>query len=179
MAGGMDQISRPFLFALIAVVGFAGVWMMVLRPQAADTAAEPAAAVPAAARAQGAVATANAASAAAANATTRAEVPPTARAAPPAAKPQPAPVARTTVLLFAGSGADDAVARGVVRSVRGPGIRVIVAALTDVAKYQELLGAVEIETSPTILVIGKDRQAQRIEGLPDEAQVQQAVRAAR
>ncbi|MEO7554991.1 MAG: hypothetical protein ABIV94_00125, partial [Acidimicrobiales bacterium] len=94
-------------------------------------------------------------------------------------RPQIERSAKPTVLLFAGTGADDAVAREVVRSVRGPGVRVIVASLREVVSYQKLLGGLEVSALPTILVIGKDRKAQRIEGLPDPAQVEQALRAAR
>jgi hypothetical protein len=191
MAGGMDQISRPLLFALIAVVGFAGVWMLVLRPQAeggGDTAAptpvaastQPAAAPAtglgrAVEQARGAVTTANGAAPAGQAAGAGAPVAPTEEAR---AVPKAATTGQTTVLLFAGSGADDAAARDVVRSVRGPGVRVVIASLNDVGSYQDLLGSLEIAASPTILVIGADRTAQRIEGLPDVAQVQQALRAA-
>jgi hypothetical protein len=189
----MDQISRPLLFALIAVVGFAGVWMMVLRPRAdagGDSAAPTAAAAssqPAAAPESGlgraaeqarlAVAKANGAAppGAAPVAAAPAEA---ASAADEASVAPKAPVAgRSTVLLFAGSGADDEVAREVVRSVRRPGVRVVIASLSDVASYADLLGDVKIVASPTILVIGADRTALRIEGLPDTAQVEQALRA--
>lgn len=199
----MDQISRPILFLLIAVVGFAGAWMTVLRPQAASTqetaapAAVSATATPATAAgsavndAKGAAAASDASTAA----KQRAAADPTAAPAPaPSPAPAPAPAAaakakptipapaersKVTVLLFAGTGADDAVARDVVRSARRPGIRVVVASLRDVASYADLLGGVEVTASPTILVIGKNRKAQRIEGLPDAAQVEQALRAAR
>jgi hypothetical protein len=42
-----------------------------------------------------------------------------------------------------------------------------------------MIGSVDIPGSPTILVIGADHRAQRIVGLPDEAQVTQALAAAR
>lgn len=191
MAEGMDQISRPMRFALVAVVGFAVVWFMALRPKA-ETAAPVAVAAStqstaapgagglgtAVGKAEGAVAASETA-VAGAPAPGAAPLPATAAPAREAEKKAPKADGRTTVLLFAGSGADDAVAREVVRSFRGPGVRVVVASLGDVAKYQDLLGALEIEASPTILVFGKDRAAQRIEGLPDEAQVRQALRAAK
>lgn len=207
----MDQISRPLLLLLIAVVGFAGAWMTVLRPQAAGVDQEAAIPAPVTAPAQGPAssgltravdkaedaagasdastaakqeAVANAGQAPrAAPATTVPSKTPAAKAKPggspsaPAAKPAADP--KVTVLLFAGTGADDTVARDVVRSARRPGVRVIVASLRDVASYPKLLGGIEVSASPTILVIGKDRTAQRIEGLPDPAQVEQALRAAR
>lgn len=202
MGAGMDQISRPLLFLLIAVVGFAGAWMTVLRPQAesspagatpapiAAPATTPATALGSAVDgAQGAAAASDASTAARERAAANpAGAPAPAAARTPAAKAKPesaAPAAKpagrpkVTVLLFAGTGADDAVARDVVRSARRPGVRVVVASLRDVASYADLLGGVEVTASPTILVIGKNRRAQRIEGLPDAAQVQQALRAAR
>jgi len=205
MGSEMDQISRPLLFLLIAVVGFAGAWMTVLRPQAAATGQE--AAVPVTAPNQAAAATgpggaveaaqgaaaasdasavakqeaaANAGQApAAAPAKAAAPKAPAAKAKPATATSKPAADPKVTVLLFAGTGADDTVARDVVRTARRPGVRVIVASLRDVASYDKLLGGIEVSASPTILVIGKDRQAQRIEGLPDAAQVEQALRAVR
>lgn len=207
----MDQISRPILFLLIAVVGFAGAWMTVLRPQAAGVDQEAAIPAPVTAPAPGpatsgltravdkaedAAGASGASTAAKQEALANAGQAPT--AAPAKAVPsttaaakaklagaRPAPAAKpvadpkVTVLLFAGTGADDTVARDVVRSVRRRGVRVIVASLRKVASYQKLLGGLEVRASPTILVIGKDRKAQRIEGLPDPAQVEQALRAVR
>jgi hypothetical protein len=190
----MDQISRPLLFALIAVVGLAGVWMLVLRPGGAEGGADTAAPAPVAAstqpaaapetglgraveQARGAVATANGAPPAAPAAAVPVQAGPAADDG--ATERRPATSAATTVLLFAGAGADDEVARDVVRSVGRPGVRVVIASLSEVADYQNLLGGVEIAASPTILVIGADRTAQRIEGLPDAEQVEQALRAAR
>ena len=91
----------------------------------------------------------------------------------------PAPaLTRLTLLLFAGSGADDAVARSVVRSLRGPRVRTIVAPIGAVARYRSLIGDLQITDSPTILVIGADHQARQIVGLPDRRQVQQVLAAA-
>lgn len=203
----MDQISRPLLLVLLAAVGFAAAWMTVLRPQAATTGQEtsiPAPAAPPAAsgltraveKAKAAAGASDASTAAkeegAANAgqapspAPAKTVPPKAAGAkakpagaPPAPAAKPAADRKVTVLLFAGAGADDSVARDVVRSARRPGVRVIVASLRDVASYKNLLGGIEVSAAPTILVIGKDRKAQRIEGLPDSRQVEQALRAAR
>lgn len=218
----MDQISRPLLVALVAVVGFAGVWMLVLRPRASgggDSAAAPAvaAAVPAPKapgqaglersvdRARGAVAASEASAARTQSAVAAAgegetpsvaqppaataPKPPVTRPAPapadvvappkPAVAPAPSPAPRVTLLLFTGGGADDAVAREVVRSIHAPGVKTIVAPIARVSDYSDLVGSVEIPGTPTILVIGTDRRAQRIVGLPDEAQVRQALAAAR
>lgn len=191
------------MLALVAVVGFAGVWMTVLRPQAQDGggSAAPAPAATAASvlpggaaidKARGAVAAGNAAAAKAqaatgdtASADHAAATPKTAapkaaapkaatKAAKPAGSATPADT-RPIVLLFAGHGADDAAARAVVRSVRRPGVRTIIASVARVADYQHLTGTVAIESTPTILVIGPDHTAQRITGLPDRALVEQAL----
>jgi hypothetical protein len=203
----MEQVSRPVLIALIAVVGFAGAWMLVLRPKAqseSDSSAATPTAVAAAPgtaglgravdKANGAVAASRSSAAraeAAANAAGTADGPAAGPPAPAAAapkvtpkvaaapKPAPSPAAAITVLLFAGKGADDQVARQVVRSIRRPGVKTIVAPLSRVSHYAKMIGSVDIPGSPTILVIGADHRAQRIVGLPDEAQVTQALAAAR
>lgn len=207
MVRAMDQISRPLLLALVAVVGLAGVWMTVLRPRAqgaGDSAAAPvaAAAAPAQApsapgvkglaraveKAHGAVAASKASAVATEGgrkaATAGSAASPAADAARAVDKPAPpvrpaAADSPVTVLLFAGDGADDEVARRVVQAARRPGVRTIVAPIERVGRYADLIGSVEIPGAPTILVIGPDRQAQRIVGLPDAAQVEQALAAAR
>jgi len=203
MASGMDQISLPFRIALVAMLVFAAAWLTVLRPHAAaDTGADaPLAAssapptAPGAAgleravqKARGAAAAEGAAGAKAQAADPETPPAPARPAAPAPAKPaaparaRPASAAAVqpkTVLLFSGYGADSAAARSVVRSVRGRGVRTIIASLAELDRYRDLVGTVEITSAPTILVIGRDRTAQRIEGLPDVAQVRAALAAAR
>jgi hypothetical protein len=191
------QLSRPLLIALIAVVGFAGAWMTVLKKHASTSAAPPPKAPGmtglgnAVGRAKSAVAeskssavTAEKAAGQAPAATAKPAVvhvkaPAPAKAKAPAPKPAPkpaaAPVATTTVLLFAGTGADDAAARQVVRSIHGPHLKTIVASLSQVSKYAPMLGGVQVDASPAIYVIGPDRSAQEIVGLPDRDQVEAAV----
>jgi len=87
-----------------------------------------------------------------------------------------APVGTTTVLLFAGAGADDAAARQIVRSIHGPHVKTIVASLSQVGRYAPLLGAgVQVDAAPSIYVIGPNRSAQQIVGLPDRDQVEAAI----
>lgn len=95
------------------------------------------------------------------------------------AKPVAAHRRRSTLLLFAGAGADDRVAREVVRSLRARGVRTIIAPLSHLDAYQALIGNVDITTSPTLLVIGPTLRTREIVGLPDRAWVQQALRATR
>jgi hypothetical protein len=83
---------------------------------------------------------------------------------------------KAVVLLFAGDGADDAVARQVVRSMRGPHVVPIVASISQLASYDSLLTNVDVSAAPTIVVIGPNRQASEIVGLPDVKQVQSSLR---
>jgi hypothetical protein len=181
----MPQVSRPLLIALIAVVGFAGAWMTVLKKHPSSAAPPPTA--PGAAglgraitHAKDTVATANHAAGLSNVRNAHVGSPTTvapAAAAPAPAAPEPAAAApgKTTVLLFAGRGADDAAARAVVRSIHGPRLRTVVASLSAVPRYARLLGGVPVTAAPAIFVIGADHTAQQIVGLPDRDQVLQAV----
>lgn len=213
----MPQVSRPLLIALIAVVGFAGAWMTVLRKHAGGDSggsggtSTPAHSAPKAPgmtglghaidRAHGAVADSAASAARTDGAVAQADQPATpapdtaapATAAPAAAKPAPAPApaavkakpalrtptaapaGTTTVLLFAGGGADDAAARQVVRSIHMRHVKTIVAPLTAVSRYHDLLAGVQVTAAPAIIVIHPNRTAQQIVGLPDRDQVLQAI----
>jgi len=204
----MDQLSLPFRIALVAVLAVGAVWMVALRPSSGAPATAPlptahhGAATPSGPTAPGVrglgravqhardvaagrpVGSASPQVAAPARAVPAAKPPTVAKApsaAPPVA-PHPrtaSPHARPTLLLFAGQGADDAVAREVVRSFRGPHVRTIIAPLSRLALYSRLVGNLQISSSPTILVIAPDLTAQEIVGLPDRAQVQQALAALR
>ena len=162
------------LIALVATVFFAMAWMTVLRPKPAG--GEEAAATQPAAATSPAAATPSAAPPPAETAVTPAVAEPEVANEPEA---RTAVRSRTTVVLFAADGADDAVARDVVRSVRGKDVRVVVASVADVARHRKLIGTVEILSAPTIVVVGPKGDARRIEGLPDAALVQQAIAATR
>jgi hypothetical protein len=82
------------------------------------------------------------------------------------------------VLLFTGDGADDRVARDVVKAVHGPHVVTRIASIADLAQYDAVTGGLDISGAPTILVIGPDKQASEIVGLPDLRQVQSALRTA-
>ena len=176
----MDQISRPMQVALIAVVLFAAAWMTVLRPSAegeAGGSAEVAAAPVAAASVPSTPAAPAAATPAPAPEPITAATPKEpAKAAEPKAR---VATPRTTILLFAGKGADDKVARDVVDGVRGKNRRVIVGTSADVGRHQDLLGGIEVLAMPTIVVVGPSGEARRIEGLPDAALLEQAIADAR
>jgi hypothetical protein len=181
----MAQVSRPLRIALVAVVVLGGAWMLVLKPKSSDVAATPAVAAvttPAATTASAPPAVAKPAPAKAKPAKAKPAKAKPAKAKPAKAKPAKKNVSvlaptRATVLLFAGAGADDGVAREVVRSLRGPRVRTIISPVSRVAAYKSLTGAIQIDTTPTILLITANH-ARRIVGLVDRAEVQQALAAA-
>lgn len=84
---------------------------------------------------------------------------------------------RAVVLLFAAKGADDRAAKAAVRAVdrRDGRVRVEVASIADVARYEAITTGVQVTQAPTTLVIGPDRQATVITGYTDAAEVSQAV----
>lgn len=201
----MDHVSRPLLVVLAGVVLLAGAWFTVLRPKpgAAGATSAPVTAPGTAGlgravdHAKGAVATSQHSAARAEAAAGQA---PTTAAKPhvTAAKPAAKPVAkvpahapsgesgsvrvmnallhgRSVVLLFAGTGADDQVAREVVKAVHGPKVETIVASINDLANYAAVTNDVHVLSAPTILVIGPNRQAQEIDGLPDISLVRSAL----
>jgi hypothetical protein len=81
----------------------------------------------------------------------------------------------SVVLLFAGQGADDQLARRVVASIHEPKVRTISASIDDLASYAAVTTGVQVASAPTILVIGPDRRAHEIDGLPDVQQVLSAL----
>lgn len=191
----MGQVSLPIRIALVGALAFLVLWMVALKPKAPDSAPPapaPAAAQPAESGLGRAVEQADAAVAAseesarakeqAAEPEQTAPVPaPTAEPAPavesaPATEPAIA-TARPTVVALVGTGADDALARELVAELDG--VRTFVVPIEELGRHRDLVGDVEIRQAPTILVIGADRRAQRIEGLPDATQLQRALAAAR
>jgi hypothetical protein len=170
MDEGMDQISRPMRFALVAVLLFAAAWFTVLRPQAADESDAP---LPVASTPT----TTPERPAAPAERPGAAGTRPARRPAAGADAAAPPRLSRPVVLLFAGRGADDRVAREVVSSVRRRTVRTVVARLGEVDRYRSLVGGLTIDRAPTIVVISRDRQARLIVGLPDRGQILQALRA--
>ena len=193
----MGQVSLPIRIALVGAMAFLALWMVALKPKAAAEApAPPAPAAQAAPATPLGAATQDAKDAAAASeasakakqaavpepaptpeATPVTRAPAAAVAAPPKAKPAAAPPVQPTVVALVGTGEDDAVAREIVSGLNGA--KTFVIPIEELSRHRDLVGSVEIRQVPTILVIGRDRRAQRIEGLPDAAQVRQALAAAR
>lgn len=187
----MGQVSLPIRIALVGALAFLVLWMVALKPKAPDSAPPapaPAAAQPAESGLGRAVEQADAAVAASeesARAKEQAAEPEqTAPVPAPTAEPESAPAtepaiarARPTVVALVGTGADDALARELVAELDG--VRTFVVPIEELGRHRDLVGDVEIRQAPTILVIGADRRAQRIEGLPDATQLQRALAAAR
>lgn len=207
----MENVSLPMRIALLAVLAFAGLWFVALRPKPPAAAPAPAPAQASApapktgsgitgapAKAKAGVEKANAATAARKQA-----VDASGPAAKPAAKPAarsaaetPAPASarpagtaesagdktpkavqrvltdidrkRAVVLLFwDGRNADDREVRRAVSAVdrRGGKVRVHVAKISKLGVFEPITRGVPVVTSPTVLVIGRDKRARAIGGL--------------
>ncbi len=196
----MDQVSRPLLIALGAVIVLAIAWLTVLRPGtgAVEPVAEPPAVVGAVSDAEQAVAQTDAASARR-GAAPGAEGTP----APGGAGAAPASIAtgvsvdptaaegegsrrvlaqlerdRAVVLLFwNGRSSDDRAVRRAVAGVdrRGGDVRVYVERLGALADYAAVTNGVRVEQTPTTLVIGPDRAVEAISGYTLTSEIDQAV----
>lgn len=130
--------------------------------------------------------------------TTTTTTPPTVNAAPtapatttPAAKPAVKAVTdpstpllaelgrgKTVVLLFAGTTAsDDRAVRRALKRIdrRGGKVTVRVASLRRVGDYEAITRGVQVQQSPTLLVIGKQRTARTIVGFTTTNEIDQLV----
>jgi len=113
----------------------------------------------------------------------------TAKAAAPAADVDPSDrllsyldKGKVLVILFEGKGADDKAARKAVHQTALHDTKHVVSAyvpIADVGKYEAITSDVQILTSPTVLVIGKDRKATALTGFFDAPVIRQAVGDAR
>ena len=180
----MSQISPPIRIVLAASLALVAAWFVLLRPGAEPVAPPQPAAVPAAAPA-------NAASAAAASAGgTAAATAPAKPAAPAAAKPVedaelglPASVAKavaknkTLVMLFWNKNAlDDRAVRRELRGINrlGGKVAVHVASINDVSRYAPITRGVNLEQSPTVVVV-KGKTADALVGYVDKGTINQTV----
>jgi len=200
----MDQVSRPLLIALAAVVLLAAAWFTVLRP-GADVAAPDATsvvpAVEAVGEAEQAAAAADAASAARSGepAAPSADLPvaPTTPGVPSGATGTLAPSlaaqmgegsvevlqqlerGRAVVLLFwNGRSSDDRAVRRAVSGIdrRDGDVRVIVERLEELGSYAAVTNDVRVESTPTTLIIAPDRAVQAVPGYTVTRELDQAVR---
>lgn len=88
---------------------------------------------------------------------------------------------KTVVMAFYGKGADDRAARRAVRRATEGDSRVVVgsAPIAKVGQYEAMTSGVEVLTAPTVLVIGKGREAVALTGYLDQRNVKQAIGDAR
>jgi hypothetical protein len=89
---------------------------------------------------------------------------------------------KTLVILFEGKGATDKAARKAVHLTAKADPKHVVSAyipISEVGKYEAITSDVQVLTSPTVLVIGKDRKATPLTGFVDAAVIRQAVGDAR
>lgn len=195
----MDQVSRPLLVVLVAVVAAAGVWFVALRPGGSDGGTTPTAGLGrAVAGAHGAVGqsrrsagqidgvTPTTGAPATGAPTTGAPVTP-----PPGTAPVPgAPVTSSdplrralaaskvaVVLFFNPRSSDDQAARRAVLNVDRRGGRVAAFAfpLRQLARYGYLTRGVPVLMSPTVLIVDRTHAAQVVTGLTDEKELNQRV----
>jgi hypothetical protein len=85
---------------------------------------------------------------------------------------------KVLVVLFEGKGADDKAARKAVHQTALHDAKHVVSAYVPIAQvgaYQAITGGVNVLTSPSVLVIGKDHKATQLTGFIETATVQQAV----
>src|SRR4051812_39284500 len=84
------------------------------------------------------------------------------------------------LLLYGRNGADDDAARAAVRELpRGNGTAVFEDEVDHLARYRRVVPASGIDRTPTILVIGRNRQMHSIEGYIDPGSLKQYVEDAR
>ncbi|NLT06343.1 MAG: hypothetical protein GXY03_08530 [Solirubrobacterales bacterium] len=104
-----------------------------------------------------------------------------------AAAGMPAPVRRAlrrgdTVVLFLGTGtsADDRATAAAVTALRGErGVAVFTDRLARIGRYRALVGSLGIAQAPAVVIVGRDRQAQVLEGYIDPGTLAQDVADAR
>jgi len=84
---------------------------------------------------------------------------------------------KVVVVAFLGKGADDVAARDAVRELARSDSRVAVfeRPVSKVALYESITADTSVLASPTILVIGRDRQARKVSGYVDVAVLRQMV----
>ena len=168
----MDQLSKPVMIALAAVLSFACLWVVVLRPSA-EEAGTPATAAPA--PAAGAPDTAGPGSG------------PSATRDPVAARRaqrvlDALSAGKTVVLLFwNGRSADDRAVRRAVSGVDRKSGRVVVAVerLSRLSAYAPITNGVRVTQTPTVLIVGPNGQTQAIAGYTVPSELNQAVADAR
>lgn len=94
----------------------------------------------------------------------------------------PAPVAqalankKVVVLFFFQNAADDDATGTGVNSLRGiRGVKVFRDGITNLAKYRAVTAGLGVARAPAVVVVGRDRKAQLIEGYVDQATLTQIV----
>jgi hypothetical protein len=194
----MDQVSRPLLILLGAMVVLLVLWLVALRPKPVTVDGTPLAPTQAVTKAKQAVATSDAADArvqAATGATGQATPAAPPAAAPTAAAPTAAAPARAAgrldgsilrdirrgrvvvILFWNAQGADDIATRGAIRALDRHHGKVVahVVPIAQVGRYPGLTRGVAIAQSPTTLVVGRSGRARAIVGLSEPQELGQAV----
>lgn len=101
-----------------------------------------------------------------------------ARSAVPAALERSLARGKVTVLAFTQrDSADDAAVRAALRSLSG--VPVFVADVNDVGDYRPLVGSLDIDRAPSVVVVDREGKARVLEGYVDAGSLRQQVEDAR
>ncbi len=177
----MSQISPPIRILLVCAVALLAAWMLVLKPGPATVEATAAPAAVAVTTTAPANATAAATEAAAPAAQPAADL----DAARKAGMPERLVSALAdhkilAVLFWNPKAADDRAVRAQLRSVAtGKDVVVHVAPVSDVARYQAIAGGVDVQQSPTVVVVDRNLQAEALVGYSHASAIAQAIDDAR
>src|SRR5215213_6988891 len=186
MQGGtMSQISPPVRILLVGCVLFLAAWMTVLKPKGAETPAQPTAATPRVAAGGEQAGTAFGKAVESANNASKAQTAANAGNGEVTEAGLPLPVAKAVaehkilVLLFWNpKAADDRMVRRELRSVGSRHRKEVVVHIADVkniSRYAPVTRGANVEQSPSVVVVGRDRQATVLEGFTDRETIRQAV----
>lgn len=197
MIEAMDRVSKPLLGVLVAVVAFAALWMVVLKPHASSgssshsTASAPAAAAPAAhPQPQGRSSdppvrphAVRARAARAPHAVARGRAVPVihSRSTPGArlsAVQRALLSGKVLALLFYNPGAaDDQAVKQELAGIPGHGGRVFSLAipLAELSRYAQITTQVPVNFSPTLVIVDRAHQAHEIVGFADSFEIAQRL----
>jgi hypothetical protein len=197
MIEAMDHVSKPLLGVLLAVVVFAALWMVALKPHSASGPSNPGSA-PGPTPAPAPVVQPQRQTHRSAPPVRPHAVRASRAAARPAARSRPAPVVhpRTTpvgrlsavqrallggkvlaLLFYNPSAADDQAVKQELAGIPGHGGRVFSLAvpLSELSGYAQITSQVPVNFSPTLVIVDRAHQAQKIVGFADSFEIAQRV----
>ncbi len=175
----MSQVSPPIRILLVGSIVFLAAWFVLLRPKAEEPVA-PAAAVPVTAQpstpvTQPVTSNGSAAQPSGATAPAKAKV---STAGLPASVAKAVASRKVLVMLFWNRNAlDDRAVRRELRGIdRHKGkVKVHVASIAGVERYSPITRGVNLNQSPTVVIVDRNRRADALVGYVDRGTIDQAV----